>query len=103
MRIAYALSIVALLSPCLTKASPVPPLAGKNLLPLAHLSLSRAKAAALGIRPGDVVNQELKKEAGGSGLRYSFDIRSAGKVYEVGIDARSGRLLENTVEGPHLD
>ena len=42
-----------------------------------------------------VRKSELERERGGSGLRYSFDIEVKGKVYEVGIDAVSGRVLEN--------
>jgi hypothetical protein len=32
-------------------------------------------------------DEELEKEKGGSGLRYSFDIKSGRVVYEVGVDA----------------
>jgi hypothetical protein len=46
---------------------------------------------------------ELEKEKGGSGLRYSFDIKSGKITYEVGIDARSGEVLENSKEGAHPD
>jgi uncharacterized membrane protein YkoI len=40
----------------------------------------------------------LEREPGGSGLRYSFDILRAGKWRELGIDAMTGRILENTSE-----
>ena len=38
-----------------------------------------------------------------SGLRYTFNIKRGAETYEVGIDARTGVVLENTVErqGPH--
>jgi uncharacterized membrane protein YkoI len=36
---------------------------------------------------GSITDQELEKEKGGSGLRYSFDIKSGKGVYEVGVDA----------------
>jgi uncharacterized membrane protein YkoI len=42
-------------------------------------------------------------EKGGSGLRYSFDIKSADGLYEVGVDAQTGKVLENKKEGPHPD
>jgi uncharacterized membrane protein YkoI len=45
----------------------------------------------------------LEREKGGSGLRYSFDIKSDGTVYEVGVDAQTGKVLENKKEGPHQD
>jgi hypothetical protein len=47
--------------------------------------------------------EELEKEKGGSGLRYSFDIKNAGVTHEVGVDAKTGKLLENRAEGPHAD
>ena len=50
-----------------------------------------------------LTNKELEKEAGGSGLRWSFDIKSQGKTYEVGVDAQDGKVLENKAEGPHPD
>jgi uncharacterized membrane protein YkoI len=42
-------------------------------------------------------------EKNGSGLRYSFDIKSNGAVYEVGVDAQTGKVLENKREGLHPD
>lgn len=50
-----------------------------------------------------VTDQELERERGGSGLRYSFDIKFRGRTFEVGVDAQTGRLLENAKEGPHPD
>jgi uncharacterized membrane protein YkoI len=45
----------------------------------------------------------LEKEAGGSGLRYSFDIKKGASTYEVGIDAQTGAILENAPEGKKPD
>jgi uncharacterized membrane protein YkoI len=59
--------------------------------------------AALKLRPGTITDQELEKEKGGSGLRYSFDIMSKGRAYEVGIDAVTGKPLENVPEGHNPD
>lgn len=73
-------------------------LKGQALAGKARLSLDQARAIALRARPGAITDQELEKEGGGSGLRYSFDIADAGKSYEVGVDARTGRLLENGQE-----
>ena len=50
-----------------------------------------------------ITDQELENEGGGSDLRYSFDIKSGGKTHEVGVDAKTGRVLENKAEGPHPD
>ncbi len=67
------------------------------------VSLEQARAIALKAVPGRITDEELEREKGGSGLRYSFDI-AAGKVtHEVGIDAKTGDMLENSVEGPHPD
>jgi uncharacterized membrane protein YkoI len=73
-------------------------LKGHQLAVKAHVSLTQARAIALKARPGTIVDQELEKEGGGSGLRYSFDIKSSGKTYEVGVDAKTGKVLENGAE-----
>lgn len=80
-----------------------PTFTGHELAGKARVSLAQARAKALAARPGAITDQELEKERGGSGLRYSFDVMSAGVTYEVGVDARSGAILENTREGPHPD
>ena len=77
--------------------------AGSNLLPLAKITLAQARSTALAARPGQITDQELEKERGGTGLRYSFDIKSKGKTFEVGVDARTGKVLENDGEGANPD
>ena len=77
--------------------------AGTNLLPQARITLAQARSTALMARPGVITDQELEKERGGTGLRYSFDIKSKGKTFEVGVDARTGKVLENKGEGPNPD
>jgi uncharacterized membrane protein YkoI len=76
---------------------------GEQLAPQAKVTLGQARAIALKARPGDITDQELEKEKGGSGLRYSFDIKKGKVTYEVGVDAKSGKILENAAEGPHPD
>jgi len=71
--------------------------------PLATVTMDTARASALKARPGKITDAELEKERGGSGLRYSFDITSNGKPYEVGIDAKTGKVLENKAEGKNAD
>jgi hypothetical protein len=73
---------------------------GHELAGQAKISLATARVAALNARPGKIVDQELEKEGGGSGLRYSFDVKSHGKTIEVGIDAVTGKVLENGAESP---
>ncbi len=79
------------------------PMAGSALAPMAKVALETARTTALKARPGIITDQELEKEAGGSGLRYSFDIKNKGKTYEVGVDAKTGMILENKAEGLHPD
>lgn len=69
----------------------------------AKISLKDARELALKARPGTIIDQELEAEAGGSGLRYSFDIKSKGIVYEVGVDAKTTLVLENQPEGANPD
>jgi uncharacterized membrane protein YkoI len=77
--------------------------AGEKLAPQAKVQLAAAETIALKARPGQITDRELEKEAGGSGLRWSFDIKSKGHTFEVGVDARDGKVLENKAEGPHPD
>ena len=77
--------------------------AGAELLPMAKITLAQARQSAVRAHPGVITDQELEKERGGTGLRYSFDIRSKGKTFEVGIDARTGKVLENDAEGANPD
>ena len=78
-------------------------LKGAELTGQAKLKLSAARVIALKVRPGTITDQELEREKGGSGLRYSFVISSHGKPYEVGVDARDGKVLENVPEGKNPD
>jgi uncharacterized membrane protein YkoI len=64
----------------------------------AKLSIEEARSIALKLVPGEIMKEELERERGGSGLRYSFDIRQGKKWREVGIDAKTGRVLENSAE-----
>jgi uncharacterized membrane protein YkoI len=76
---------------------------GENLAKDANVSIAEARAIALKAHPGKITNEELEREAGGTGLRYSFDIKSGSSTQEVGVDARTGRVLENAKEGRNPD
>jgi len=69
----------------------------------AKISMAQATDIALKTQPGKVTDSELERESGGSGLRYSFDIQSGNDTHEVGVDAKTGKVLENSVEGPNAD
>ena len=68
---------------------------GEKLAKRGKVSIEQARTIALKARAGAITDEELEREKGGSGLRYSFDIKSGGAVYEVGVDAQSGKVLEN--------
>lgn len=70
----------------------------ENLAVKAHVSMAEARSIALKTFPGKIVSAELEKEKGGSGLRYSFDISAGGVVHEVGVDAKDGKVLENSID-----
>jgi uncharacterized membrane protein YkoI len=76
---------------------------GEELAKDAKIDIQAARNIALTARPGKITDEELEKEKGGSGLRYSFDIKVGSKTYEVGVDAVTGKLLENRREGKHPD
>ncbi len=104
MRKFICLTAVAMLAATGASAAPTQhALTGAKLAPMAKVSLATARAKALAARPGVITDQELEKEGGGTGLRYSFDIKSNGKTFEVGVDARTGAVLENGAEGAHPD
>jgi hypothetical protein len=61
---------------------------GEKYLPEAKVTLAQARETALKTYPGKIVSEELEKESGGSGLRYSFVVRHHTDKHEVGIDGR---------------
>ena len=67
------------------------------------ISMAKATKIALKAQAGTVTSKELERESGGTGVRYSFDVRSGKVTHEVGVDANTGKVLENSVEGPNPD
>jgi uncharacterized membrane protein YkoI len=76
---------------------------GQELSKQAKVSITEARAIALKAHPGKIIDEELEKEKGGTGLRYSFDVKRGAVTQEVGVDAQTGKVLENKKEGPHPD
>jgi uncharacterized membrane protein YkoI len=76
---------------------------GEELAKEAKINLKEARVIALKAHPGKVIDEELEREKGGSGLRYSFDIRAGKVTQEVGVDANTGVVLENSPEGSNPD
>ena len=67
--------------------------------PHAKLTMAQARAIALKRAPGKIADAEYEKEGGG--WRYSFDIRQGKRIHEIGVDANSGRIVEDKFEGLH--
>lgn len=85
-------------------AAPAFAYTGQALARKAKVSLHQAEMAAKKVLPGGrITDRELEREKGGSGLRYSFDVAVKGKTHEVGVDAMSGKVIENSIEGPNAD
>ena len=85
-------------------AIPAMAFTGKQYAKDAKISLKQAEAIVAKTVPGGrITDRELEKERGGSGLRYSFDVKIHGKTKEIGVDAKTGKLLENSLEGAHAD
>ena len=98
MKLRYAAAIALVLI-----ASNAFALTGDQYLSETKVPLAQARRLALKTYPGKIASEELEREAGGSGLRYSFVIRHHDAKYEVGIDAKTGEVLENSIEGSHPD
>jgi uncharacterized membrane protein YkoI len=65
--------------------------------PAPKISKARAEAIALKLAPGKITDAEYEHEGGG--WRWSFDIQQKGHIQEIGIDGRTGKVVENTSEG----
>ncbi len=66
--------------------------------PKPKLSMATARAIALKRAPGRIKDAEYELEKGG--WRYSFDIAQGTRVHEIGVDAMTGRIVEDTFEAP---
>ena len=69
----------------------------------ARISLHQAEKIAKKAYPGTIVEVALRHERGGSGLRYSFDVRGHHRTHEIAVDAKTGRILRNERESEHDD
>ncbi|MGA7964374.1 MAG: PepSY domain-containing protein [Gammaproteobacteria bacterium] len=64
----------------------------------AKITMTQVQKIVLKAFSGKILHQELEREKAGSGLRYSFDIKQGNIVHEVGVDAMTGKVLENDVD-----
>ena len=76
---------------------------GEEYLPHAKTAPVQARQVALKAYPGNIISEELEEDSGGSGLRYSFLICNQKTKHEVGVDAKTGTVLENSAEGRTSD
>jgi hypothetical protein len=65
--------------------------------PKPKLSMHQARAIARSAAPGKIISSEYEKEGGS--WRYSFDIHQKNNVQEIGVDAMTGKIVENKSEG----
>lgn len=65
--------------------------------PTPKVSMKHARSMALKLAPGRIKSSEYEKEGGI--WRYSFDIQQKGHIQEIGIDAMTGKVVENSNEG----
>ncbi len=100
-----AVGTVAYAADAATAAQPASakPFTGHKLAKNAKITMADARVIAIKAHPGNITDEELENEKGGSGLRYSFDIKDANGTQEVGVDAKTGMVLENKLEGPDPD
>ncbi|MBO9581036.1 MAG: PepSY domain-containing protein [Sphingobium sp.] len=64
--------------------------------PKPKLSMDQARAIALKIAPGKIKDAEYEFE---DGLwRYSFDIVQGKRIHEIGVDAMTGKVVEDAFE-----
>lgn len=65
--------------------------------PIPKVSMAQARTMALQLAPGKINSSEYEKEGGV--WRYSFDIQQKGHIQEIGINAMTGKVVENSNEG----
>ena len=82
-------------------AAPARAYADQEFAREAKIGIEQARHIALKAHPGTITDEELEREAGGSGLRYSFDVKAGRIMQEVGMDAVTEQVLENKAEGPN--
>jgi hypothetical protein len=97
------MSSVGISAILLAFAPPALAYSGQKLAGETKISIEDARQIALKAHPGKITDEELERERGGSGLRYSFDIKRGRVTQEVGVDAVTGKVLENAPEAPNPD
>lgn len=90
-----AVGLVVLTALVLAAAGPATAYTGQELAGDAKITIDQARAIALKAHPGRITDEELEREGGGSGLRFTFGVEAGSATQEVGVDAATGQVLEN--------
>lgn len=61
--------------------------------PKPKFSEAQARKIAMTVAKGTFAESDYEKEDGS--WRWSFDIKENGKIHEVGVDAMTGKIVEN--------
>ena len=64
--------------------------------PVPAVSETQARKIAMTVAKGPISASEYEKEDGA--WRWSFDVRENGRIHEIGIDAMTGRIVEDSWE-----
>ena len=104
MKLHKSLVIVGAAGASLLAATAAHAYDGQKYAKDAAITMEQASQIALEAVPGaTITDRELEREKGGSGLRYSFDLKGPQGEREVGVDAQTGKVLEVSAEGPNKD
>ena len=93
-----AVGLVLLTVVVLCAAGPAAAYTGQELAGDAKITLDQARAIALKAHPGRITDEELEREDGGSGLRYTFSLDTGSGAQGLGVDAATGQVLENSLD-----
>jgi uncharacterized membrane protein YkoI len=77
------------------RAQDIPPYIDPELAKQAKITQEDAQQIALRRHRGQVADVRISKESGGSGLRWIIQIKQTAGSYEVEIDAKTGKILED--------
>src|ERR1700719_519182 len=77
-------------------AGPAAAYIGRELAGDAKITIDQARAIALKAHPGRITDEELEREDGASGLRYTLRGDTDSGAQELGVDAVTGQVLENS-------
>ena len=67
---------------------------GQELAKHANINIKQFRSIALNAHPGKIIDQELEKERGGSGLRYSIDLKRGAVTQDIGPPLLASQACE---------